>query len=474
MTTTLPHSLPYKTDGIRDDQIQSFAGFKEAREQGRSLRKITPRTKLGVWDVCRERSSALGLLKEQEKTRLQQLLFERHKRMAKDPFAFYRGAAAIMAADLATLPSTTITVQACGDAHIANFGGFRSLESHLIFDINDFDETAIAPWEWDMKRLVTSIEICGRVRGMSEKERDGAIEACAQEYRIAMHTFAKMSALDVWRTHIVVDEIIDKELKGVGNFEKRRVGKQLERAFDRTNMHAFTKLVRVVGDHAEMVYDPPYIVPLNQIFSSADAKAVAAALAQAIEQYKQSLSDEYQHLFDHYTLLDGALKVVGVGSVGTRSWVAVFVDDETGNPLVLQIKEATESVLERYCGQSIYNHHGERVIQGQRLIQTATDRFLGWTHSAIGSSLGHDYYVRQLWNWKMSVDFSKINSDELLVMARFAGWTLARAHARSGDRGAIAGYLGKSDTFDQAMLDFSHSYADQNQIDYEQFLNTLS
>lgn len=454
--------------------VEQYEGFKRARDKGRALRKVVPRTEQGVWDVRHDRQEAMNLLAEQEKSRLPILIPERHKRMAENPFAFYRGAAALMAADLAGMPSTHLMVQACGDAHIANFGGFQSPESHLIYDINDFDETAPAPWEWDVKRLAASIEVCGRVRGMDEKERQGAVNACAQEYRVAMREFAEMGSLDVWRSHIAIDEILEKELHGAKNFEKRRVGKQLEKAFGRTNAHAFSKLVKVVNGKVEMDYDPPFIVPIKDLFSADDVKAVKTALTQVIERYQDSLSDEYKHLFDRYTLLNGAFKVVGVGSVGTRCWIAVFTDNETGAPLVLQIKEAGESVLERYSKRSVYANHGERVIQGQRLIQTASDRFLGWTHGAIGSAPGHDYYVRQLWNWKMSVDFSKVNPDELLVLAHFAGWTLARAHARSGDRGAIAGYLGKNTVFDEAILAFAQAYADQNQIDYECFLNTLA
>ena len=445
------------------------AGFEPAHEQGKRLRKQVSRTELGAWRVQENREEAVEAIFAQDANRLSYLVPERHSRMAANPFAFFRGGAALMAADLATMPSTGLMVQACGDAHIANFGGFRSPESRLMFDLNDFDETCRAPWDWDVKRLVASVAICGRHRDFGEKWCRNASRMAAESYRKAMEHFANQGALDVWRAYIDVAEVLNALADTASKADRRQVAADLERAFSKTNRRAFDKLVKVENGVPEMVYDPPSIVPLSYFLSPDNAQRVVDSLVRLAEGYRATVQPTYRALLNDYQLLGVAQKVVGVGSVGTRCWVAVLIGRQVADPLVLQIKEAGPSVLERWCGKAPYASNGERVIAGQRLMQAASGVLLGWTSAPDENGQRRDYYVRQLWNWKMSVDLEKASADELEVYAQLCAWTLARAHARTGDRGAIAGYLGKSDTFDKSMADFAQAYADQNQLDYEYF-----
>lgn len=448
-------------------------GYDIARARGKEARQRVSRTELGQWDVQRDRAATLDLLFAQDDDRLPNLVPERHRRMAANPFAFYRATAASMAADLATLPNTGLIVQACGDAHIANFGGYRSPESNLVFDLNDFDETSHAPWEWDVKRLVASVAICGRHRGFGNAWCCEASQLTAESYRAAMAYFADRGALDVWSAYIDVGQVLESLADHVSKADRRQVAADLKRAFSKTNERAFDKLVNVRDGQAEMVYDPPEIVPLSHFLSPENAEGVKRSLATLMEGYREALLPTYRPLLANYRVLGIAQKVVGVGSVGTRCWVAALTGTEVADPLVLQIKEANASVLERFCGPSVYPTHGERVVQGQRLMQATSGVLLGWTSAPGFDGVQRDYYVRQLWNWKMSVDLEKASADELEIYSQLCAWTLARAHARTGDRGAIAGYLGHSDKFDHAMSAFARSYADQNEVDYEAFLARL-
>lgn len=449
-------------------------GYILARARGKEERQRVPRACLGEWLLRKESESALDLLFAQDENRLSYLVPERHARMAANPFSFFRGAAAVMAADLATQPRTDIIVQACGDAHIANFGGYRSPESHLVFDLNDFDETSRAPWEWDVKRLVASVAICGRYRGFGEDWCRSAARLAAESYRRALRSFADQGALDVWRAYVDVTEVLQALADRASKADRRQVIFDLERAFAKTNERAFDKLVAQRDGAPEMVYDPPDIVPLSYFLSPANVHRVQESLACLMQGYRSSVLPTYQPLLENYQMIGVAQKVVGVGSVGTRCWVAAFVGTEVADPLVLQIKEANASVLERWCGPSPYASHGERVVQGQRLMQTTSGILLGWTSAPDENDQRRDYYVRQLWNWKMSVDLEKASADELEIYSQLCAWTLARAHARTGDRGAIAGYMGKSDAFDEAMATFALAYADQNERDYEAFLKRIN
>lgn len=445
-----------------------------AREQGRALRDRIPRTAHATWEVKEGRTGPLELLNEQAQRRLAYLVPERYLRMSASPFAFYRGGALTMAADLAHTPTTGVLVQACGDAHLANFGGFASPERHLVFDINDFDETTSGPWEWDVKRLAASIEICGRDRGFKSSWCRGAVRSTVASYREAMNAFSRMGALDVWYAQLNVEEVLAKALVGSSRKEARLVREKLAKAYKKTNTRAFEKYLHRDNGDLRIAFDPPYLVPLDRFAPVADADHVAASLVELLAGYRKSLTPELQCLFDRYTYIDAAQKVVGVGSVGTRAWIVAFADEQTGDPLVLQVKEAQESVLERFAGSCCLPSHGERVVHGQRLMQASGDVLLGYTSAVDESGCLRDYYVRQLWDWKTSTDLETATPAEIEALGRLCGWTLARAHARSGDRFAIAGYLGAGTSFDRALVEFAASYADQNEADFRMFIDALS
>ncbi|MEG1905886.1 MAG: DUF2252 domain-containing protein [Gordonibacter sp.] len=455
-------------------ETETDAGVRAACERGRALRSGVPRAAHGAWEVEEGRTGPLELLDEQAQQRLAYLVPERYLRMSASPFAFFRGGALAMAADLARTPATGIRVQVCGDAHLANFGGFASPERHLVFDINDFDETAPGPWEWDVKRLAASIEICGRNRGFRPSWRRSAVRSAVGSYREAMNAFSRMGALEVWYAQLDVVDVLTRALADVSRKEARRVRDKLEKAYGKTSTRAFEKHVRWEDGELRIMFDPPYLVPLDRFAPVADADRVAASLVELLAGYRESLSPELHCLFDRYTYLDAAQKVVGVGSVGTRAWIVAFADAQTGDPLVLQVKEAQESVVERIAGPCGLPSHGERVVRGQRLMQASSDMLLGYTGAEDEGGHVRDYYVRQLWDWKTSTDLDTAAPAEIEALGRLCGWTLARAHARSGDRFAIAGYLGTGSSFDRALAEFAASYADQNEADFRMFIDALS
>lgn len=456
--------------GLSDAQ----GSARGSRVSGKALRSDVPRRSHGAWCVEQDRTTPLTLLHEQEADRLAFLLPERHLRMSASPFAFFRGSALIMAADLARTPTTGLMVQACGDAHIANFGGFASPDRHLVFDINDFDETAPAPWEWDVKRLAASIEICGRDRGFGDSWCRSAVRSAVRGYCHAMNEFSQMSMLDLWYTRLDVAEVLKEALSGASRKETRRVIANLMKAHAKTSARAFSKYVHSDKGEMGIAFDPPYLVPLEQFAPAADVESVITSLIELLATYRESLAPELRHLFDQYSYLDAAQKVVGVGSVGTRAWIVAFVDAGTGAPLILQIKEAQASVLERFVGPCAYSTGGERVVRGQRLMQASGDLLLGYASAADESGRTRDYYVRQLWDWKTSIDLTVAPASEIEACGRLCAWTLARAHARSGDRFAIAGYVGSGDVFARALDEFARSYADQNEADYRMFIDALS
>ena len=447
--------------------------------RGKELRKRVPRSSHARWEPAADRPDPIELLRSQDQTRTQLLVPLRHERMAVSAFTFYRGAALIMASDLAGTPDTGIRVQACGDAHISNFGMFSSPERRTVFDINDFDETLPGPWEWDVKRLATSVEICGRDNGFSKKERRAAVLASVEAYRKAMAGFAQMGHLDVWYAHIDVDSLrlmMDGELDA--GFAKR-ADKVLAKVKGKDSTRAVRKLTEVVDGQLRVVSDPPLIVPLRTLVEQAveshqigevDEQQARGMLRSVLDEYRSTLPSDKRRLIDQYTVVDVAHKVVGVGSVGTQAWIVVMQGADANDPLVLQVKEAQESVLERFLGASEHEQHGERVVSGQHAMQTASDMLLGWCRITTEISNGKDYYVRQLWDGKGSIDLSLLTPDQLAKMAAACGWTLAHAHARTGDRFAIAGYLGKSDKFDKAIATFAAAYADQNEYDYQRFV----
>ena len=431
----------------------------------------------GAWEVQTDRIDAIELIEEQSATRVPELVSLRYERMGASPFTFFRGTAIIMAHDLATQPVSGIEVQCIGDAHIANFGVFSSPTRHLVFDVNDFDETAPGPWEWDIKRLAASVEICGRDRGFAKKDRRDAVRACAKQYCRSLCSFAKMGELDVWYAHLDVEQALDEFERDLHGKTGRTVRRAVEKARQKDNQRAADKLAHRVGDALRFNSQPPELVPLSDLEALqgyTDGNELFAALQELLDSYLASLPYDRRMLLEHYHVHDAARKVVGVGSVGTRCWVAAFSGNQMADPLVLQIKEANASVLEQFCGRSPYLSHGERVVAGQRLMQTTSGVLLGWTHARDERGRRRDYYVRQLWNWKMSVDLDHASADELEIYSQLCAWVLARAHARTGDRVAMASYLGTSDKFDASMVSFALAYADQNEADYEQFLKRIA
>jgi uncharacterized protein (DUF2252 family) len=411
----------------------------------------------------------VGLLLEQEKTRVPALLPVRHGRMLVSPFTFYRGAALPMAADLATTPTTGLRAQLCGDAHLSNFGAFASPSRRLVFDVNDFDETLPGPFEWDVKRLAASLAVAGRENGFSAKARRKVILAGAESYRTAMRAFAEQPFLAVWYAHLDVDDAI-AEFRS--QFKKKRVKateKMVAKAHTEDSTKALRKLTTQVDGQRRIISDPPLIEPVEQLFPDVRVNAIYELLREVLGKYQRTLQSDRKHLLEQFTLVQVARKVVGVGSVGTRCWIALMDAGDGTGPLFLQPKEAQASALEAYCGRSQYASHGERVVAGQLLMQAESDIFLGWTHVTDPDGVDREYYVRQLKDWKFSAPIEQMIPSGMAVYAQMCGWSLARAHARSGDRIALAAYLGGSSRFAQAIADFAETYADQNDRDYAAF-----
>jgi uncharacterized protein (DUF2252 family) len=408
----------------------------------------------------------VGLLLDQAKTRVPELVPVRHGRMLVSPFTYYRGAALPMAADLAGTPTSGLRVQLCGDAHLANFGGFASPERTLIFDVNDFDETLPGPFEWDVKRFAASLAVAGRDNGYDAKQRRKVALAGVKAYRTAMREFANMPMLDVWYAHLNLDDAVAELGSQVSKKGRKRTERTLAKARTRDSMQAFGRLTTTVDGRPQIISDPPLIVPVEELLGNVEADAFYQQLSRLLDDYELSLSDARRHLVQQFTLIQLARKVVGVGSVGTRAWIMLLEADDGQEPLFLQAKEAQESVLAGYAGPSQYTNQGERVVAGQHLMQAASDIFLGWQRTTGPDNIERDFYIRQLRDWKISADIERMVPRGMAVYAGLCGWTLARAHARSGDRMAIAAYLGKSDAFDSAVADFAETYADQNELDH--------
>jgi uncharacterized protein (DUF2252 family) len=440
---------------------------------GRAARAEVSRSAQAECAPAPDRADPGALLRAQETTRLPDLVPLRHERMLASPFTFYRGAAVIMAADLAARPNTGLRVQACGDAHLSNFGGFASPDRTLVFDINDFDETNPGPFEWDVKRLGASFEIAARSREFSAKEARALALRAAQTYREAMTDFAGKTNLEVWYARFDVQRVFDEFRAQATSTEVKRFEKATTKAQAKDNMKAFEKLTEVVDGEHRIKGDPPVVVPLRDLVGTAAFDETRASLEDRIRVYRRTLQPDRRRLIESYRLVDFARKVVGVGSVGTRCWIALFLGRDDNDPLFLQIKEAEASVLEPHAGRSGFANHGQRVVEGQRLLQASSDILLGWIRTTGLDGQDRDFYVRQLWDWKMSADIDTMQPKVLAIYAQLCGWTLARAHARSGDRIAIAAYLGSNDAFDRAIADFSRDYADQNERDYTEVASEL-
>ena len=448
---------------------------EEKAAGGKAARTVLPREQLAEWHPGLRTLEPLELLAEQAQTRVPELVPIRHARMAASPFAYYRGAALPMAADLATAPHSGIIVQLCGDAHLANFGGFASPERELLFDVNDFDETLAGPFEWDLKRLAASFEVAARGRDFDSHTSRTITLAGIRAYQQAIRDFAGLSNLDVWYARLDVNGVIQRWGGGVAAKRVKEFQRNVAKASSKDQIKARAKLTRTDADGLHFVSDPPLLVPVAELYSAVDGQAIEESIHETIRSYRRTLQGDRRRLLESYRFVDLARKVVGVGSVGTRAWVALFVGVSNADTLILQVKEAEASVLERFVGRSAYHNQGQRVVEGQRLMQAASDIFLGWQRVSQGvDGRPHDYYVRQLWDWKLSADIDLMQPDALGIYAQLCGWTLARAHARSGDRVAIGSYVGGGDIFPQALARFAAAYADQNDADHQALVRAIA
>ncbi len=433
--------------------------------RGKDARAAAPLASHAEFRPGRSRDP-VGLLLGQAQSRVPELVPVRHGRMLVSPFTFYRGAALPMAADLDSTPASGLRVQLCGDAHLANFGAFASPERRLVFDVNDFDETLPGPFEWDVKRLAASLAVAGRDNGFAAKARRKIVLAAAEAYRSAMRAFAGQPLLDVWYAHLDIEEAIGQFRSQIKAKRFKAAETLLAKAHTRDSTQALAKLTTVADGRRRIISDPPLIVPVEEVFADVQADALYGLLGDVLGRYGRTLQSDRRHLLEQFTMAQVARKVVGVGSVGTRAWIVLMEAGDGDEPLFLQAKEAQPSVLASYCGRSEYDNEGERVVAGQHLQQAQSDIFLGWTRVTGADKVERDFYVRQLRDWKFSAPIELMVPAGMTVYAGLCGWTLARAHARSGDRIALAAYLGGSDKFDQAIADFAETYADQNERDY--------
>ncbi len=476
LVTAAPEVLKAKMAKLVASSLPKVEHFTvdERVSMGKAAREQAPLESHAEWTPSLYRVDPVTLLQEQAETRVPELVPIRYGRMMVSPFAFYRGAAYVMAADLASTPSSGLRVQACGDAHLMNFGVFASPERTLMFDMNDFDETLPGPWEWDVKRLAVSFEVATRARGFADKERRSMVLQVVRAYREAMRAFAEMKNLEVWYAKLDI-EVFLQELRA--QKDAATVVKNTERALakvrSKDNARAFEKLTVATEGEPRIVADPPLLVPIADLVTSISREEFMNSVRAILRGYRRSLQRDRGRLLESYRVVDVARKVVGVGSVGTRTNVALLLGRDDQDPLFLQVKEARDSVLAPFVGRSLVKNQGQRVVDGQRMMQATSDIFLGWTRFAGVDGVEHDHYIRQLWDAKGSVDPAVMLPKGYEVYARICGWTLARAHARSGDRVAIASYMGKSDVFDNAIADFSAAYADQNERDHQALVDAV-
>jgi uncharacterized protein (DUF2252 family) len=420
-----------------------------------------------------DRADPVAILEKQGTSRVPELVPVRYGRMLVSPFTFFRGAAAVMAADLAGTPDSGLTVQLCGDAHLSNFGLFASPERNLVFDVNDFDETHPGPWEWDVKRLAASLEIAGRDNELGPRKQRKAVVAAAHGYQQKMAEFAGLNELDVWYARADVEELQDTLKAGLKKARRETFDKALAKARGRTSTRAFGKLTGLVDGERRILADPPLIMPIRDLLPDTERAELEGRFRDLLSEYRRSLQSDRRHLLDSFEFVDMARKVVGVGSVGTRCWVVLMRGRDAGDPLFLQVKEAQKSVIAEYGGQPPAERVGEgqRVVHGQRLMQAASDIFLGWQTVEGIDGRRRSFYVRQLADWKGSANIAGLSASELAAYGRACGATLARAHARAGDRIAIAAYLGRGEAFAEAVADFAAAYADQNELDFAALQN---
>ena len=429
-------------------------------------RSELPRSVHAIWEPGPRRRDPIGLLEDQAQTRLPELGPIRYGRMLVSPFTFFRGGAYVMAADLADGPRTGMYTQLCGDAHLSNFGIFAAPDRRLVFSINDFDETLPGPFEWDVKRLAASFAIAGRDQGFDDAARRAVVTAAAREYREAMARFAGMPNIHVWYARLDVAGIRDRLRSRMSGKEKKRFESNIASVRTKDSMRALTKLCHTVDGELRIVGDPPLVTPIEDVLPGAEQEHLEDVVRRMVRTYQRTLPHDRRQLLETYRYVHAARKVVGVGSVGARTWILLLVGRDDTDPLFLQFKEAQSSVLEPFLGRSRYGQHGQRVVEGQRMMQAAADIMLGWEQINTIDGEQRDFYIRQLWDSKGSAQVELMDPPGMEAYGRICGWTLARAHARSGDRIAIAAYLGRGDAFDRAMVSFAEAYADQNERDY--------
>jgi uncharacterized protein (DUF2252 family) len=449
----------------------------ESKAKGKEARAKVPRASHAAFEPQPDRPDPVALLESQAVTRVPELVPIRYGRMMVSPFTFYRGAALVMASDLSTTPRSGLNAQICGDAHLSNFGIFGSPERQLVFDCNDFDETLPGPWEWDVKRLAASIVVAARGLGFSKTARAEAILGLGQVYRQNMQIMATMNNLEVWYSHVDVQPMVDALERQAATTGKKsdvhmaeQASKTTAKAVTKDSMKAVDKLTRVVDGRREIVSDPPLIVPMQELFPEVESEQMTSMFHTVLRKYRQTLPTDRKHLLEQYEFSELARKVVGVGSVGTRSWIVLLRGQHPDDVLFLQAKEAEASVLERFTKKSKYANHGARVVAGQRLMQASSDIMLGWQRNDGVDGRTHDYYIRQLQDWKGSINTDEAIPKGMKTYGELCAHTLARAHARSGDRVAIASYLGNSNTFEKALTRFAETYADQNERDHDAFV----
>src|SRR3954470_7237481 len=436
---------------------------------GKAARAAVSRSSLAEWEPAPSRRDPVDVLEEQAQTRVPELVPIRSGRRLVSPFTFYRGAAALMAADLAGSPRTGLRVQLCGDAHLSNFGAFAAPDRRLTFSVNDFDETHPGPFEWDVKRLVASFAVAGRDRGFDAAQRAAANRAAVRSYRTAMREFAAMRTLELWYARVDVEDLAQRWTAAASAKQRKRFERNLAKTRGKDSLRASSRLVRIVDGRPRIISDPPLIVPIEELLQPEAAGELEATVRAVIRGYRRTLPNDRRRLLERYRYADAARKVVGVGSVGTRAWIVLMLGAGDDDPLFLQFKEAQPSVLEPHLGKSEFANHGQRVVEGQRLMQAASDIMLGWFRTTGIDGEQRDFYIRQLWDGKGSAIVELMEPDALATYAEICGWTLAKAHARSGDPLAISGYLGPGDRFDRAMAAFAEDYADQNERDYTAF-----
>ncbi len=471
MTTTAaagPASAATRNGGAKPSRTTA-----DRAAHGRAVRSEVPRSSLADWEPAPDRRDPVALLEEQARTRVQELVPIRHGRMLVSPFTFYRGGAFLMAADLDGSPRTGLTAQLCGDAHLSNFGAYAAPDRRLVFSVNDFDETLPGPFEWDVKRLVASFAVAGRDRGFSARQRKAINKTVGRAYRESMRDFAALGKFELWYARIDVEEIAEQFAEQASPKEVKRFERNLAKTRSKDSLKAFGKLTEIVDGQPRIVGDPPLIVTIEDVATANELPRIEQIIRTIIRDYRRSLPSDRRHLLEQFQYAHAARKVVGVGSVGTRAWIMLMQGRDAADPLFLQAKEAEASVLEPFLGKSAFANHGKRVVEGQRLMQAASDLMLGWVRIDGVDGVSRDFYVRQLWDQKGSAVVETMGPRTMMTYAHLCGWTLAKAHARSGDPAAIAGYLGSGTTFDRALAAFAETYADQNERDYATFRDAV-